>query len=128
MGSHKSRRNFLKESAVALGALAIGELKGVASVSAAEPPSSEVFFTKDLSAAGLMQIYAKINQSISGKVAIKLHTGEPHGPNILPRDMVKTLQQGIPNSALVETNTLYKGKRYTTQDHRETIKIKDALI
>ena len=123
MESHKSRRSFLKESAVALGALAIGELKGVTSVTAAENPSSEVFFTKDISAAGLMQIYARINQSISGKVAIKLHTGEPHGPNILPRDMVRTLQQGIPSSTLVETNTLYKGKRYTTQDHRETIKI-----
>jgi hypothetical protein len=37
--------------------------------------------------------------------------------------MVKALQQHIPNSNLVETNTLYKGKRYTTTDHRETIKI-----
>lgn len=30
-----------------------------------------------------------INEGIYGKVAIKLHTGEPHGPNILPREMVK---------------------------------------
>jgi uncharacterized Fe-S center protein len=81
-----------------------------------------VFFTKDISANGLLEIYSKINKGITGKVAIKLHTGEPHGPNILPRDMVKALQQRIPNSNLVETNTLYKGKRYTTADHRETIK------
>jgi len=52
-----------------------------------------------------------------------LHTGEPHGPNILPVDMVIALQQQIPNSNLVETNTLYKGKRSTTADHRDTIKI-----
>jgi len=82
-----------------------------------------VFFTKDISVNGLLEIYAKINKGITGKVAIKLHTGEPHGPNILPRDMVKALQQRIPNSNLVETNTFYKGKRYTTADHRETIKI-----
>jgi len=56
-------------------------------------------------------------------VAIKVNTGEPNGPNILQREMVKTLQQSIPQSALVETNTLYKGKRFTTADHRETIAI-----
>ena len=84
---------------------------------------SPVFFTNDISVNGLLEIYSKINESITGRVAIKLHTGEPHGPNILPRDMVKALQQRIPNSNLVETNTLYKGKRHTTADHRETIKI-----
>lgn len=37
--------------------------------------------------------------------------------------MVKALQQQIPNSNLVETNTLYKGSREaTTADHRSTIK------
>jgi len=84
---------------------------------------ASVFFTKDISVNGLLEIYSRINGDITGKVAIKLHTGEPYGPNILPRDMVKALQQRIPNSNLVETNTLYKGKRYTTADHRETIKI-----
>ena len=28
-----------------------------------------------------------INEGIYGKTAIKLHTGEKNGPNILPRDM-----------------------------------------
>ena len=88
-----------------------------------DKPGSPVFFTKDISANGLLELYSKINEGITGKVAIKLHTGEPHGPNILPRDMVKALQQRISNSNLVETNTFYKGKRYTTADHRETIKI-----
>ena len=84
---------------------------------------SPVFFTRDISVVGLLEIYSKISEHIAGRVAIKLHTGEPHGPNILPRDMVKSLQQRIPNSNLVETNTLYKGKRSTTEDHRETIRI-----
>jgi len=70
----------------------------------------------------LLKVYAQIRAGISGKVAIKIHTGEPQGPNILPRDMVMALQQSIPNSALVETNTLYKGARFTTEEHRKTIK------
>ena len=99
---------------------------GSGSIPARRPqdkPGSPVYFTKNISANGLLEIYLKINERITGKVAIKLHTGEPHGPNILPRDMVKALQQRIPNSNLVETNTFYKGKRYTTVEHRETIKI-----
>ncbi|MEN6358318.1 MAG: hypothetical protein ABFD83_14695 [Armatimonadota bacterium] len=62
---------------------------------------------KDISANGLLKIYAKINQGVRGKTAIKLHTGEPHGANILPREMAKALQQHIPNSTLVETNINY---------------------
>lgn len=117
------RRTFLKQGAVVLGGAAI-ELGGVrAAVAATQLVKSQVFFTRDISGDGLLRVYSKINEGISGKVAIKLHTGEPNGPNILPRDMVKALQQRIPNSCLVETNTLYKGKRYTTADHRETLKI-----
>jgi uncharacterized protein len=120
---HVSRRGFLKTSAMTMGALAISDVIGIATAAAAKQNKAKVFFTSDISANGLLQIYTKINKDISGRAAIKLHTGEPHGPNILPRDMVKALQQRIPNSTLVETNTLYKGKRFTTADHRETIKI-----
>ncbi|MBQ8032468.1 MAG: DUF362 domain-containing protein [Elusimicrobiaceae bacterium] len=81
-----------------------------------------VYFTRDISPEGLVKIYDKISQHIDGKVAIKLHTGEPHGPNILPRPMVKKLQEHIPNSTLVETNTLYAGGRDTTAKHRQTLK------
>lgn len=117
-----SRRDFLKAGALTLGAAAVSSLD-IGDAFAAENSKSKVFFTKDISANGLLEIYARINQNITGKTAIKLHTGEPHGPNILPKDMVRALQHHIPNSNLVETNTLYKGKRFTTADHRQTIKI-----
>ncbi len=123
MESHSSRRSFLKTGAVALGTVAAAGLQGTGSAVAAGPGKSQVYFTRDISAGGLLRIYSRISKGITGRVAIKLHTGEPHGPNILPRDMVKALQQHIPSSNLVETNTLYKGKRYTTADHRETIKV-----
>lgn len=41
----------------------------------------------------------------------------------LPRDLVQALQATIPNSNIVETNTLYEGDRYTTESHQETIKV-----
>ena len=84
---------------------------------------SKVYFTRDISPNGLVKIYEKVNKDIKGKVLIKFHTGEPHGPNILPIDMVKALVDKVPNSTLGDTNTLYKGDRYTTEQHRKTISI-----
>ena len=85
---------------------------------------SIVYFTRDLSADGLRKIYARINQHLTGKIAIKLHTGEPHGPNIIPRAWVKELiSKDIPDAKIVETNSYYEGDRYTTEKHRETLKI-----
>jgi hypothetical protein len=81
-----------------------------------------VYFTRDISTAGLLKIYAKINQGIGGKVGIKLHTGEPHGPNLLPIELIRGLQATIPNSSIVECNVLYPSPRQKTETHRETIK------
>ena len=102
MKRQTSRRDFLKTGAVALGTAAAAGLQGACSTIAVRPKRSPVYFTKDINANGLLKIYSRISQGVTGRVAIKLHTGEPHGPNILPRDMVKALQQHIPNSNLVE--------------------------
>lgn len=69
-----------------------------------------------------MKVYARVNQGMIGRIAIKLHTGEPHGPNILPREMVKGFQANIPNSSIVECNVLYPSPRQTTEGHRETLR------
>ena len=82
-----------------------------------------MYFTPHIDAEHLRKLYAMINGHIYGNVAIKLHTGEKNGPNILPRDMVRAFQSQIPNSTIVETNTLYKGDRFTTESHRETLKV-----
>ncbi len=88
-----------------------------------EGEKAVVYFTKHIDAEHLKKLYSLVSAEITGKVAIKLHTGERHGPNILPRDMVQALQAAIPQSAIVETNTLYEGDRFTTEKHRETIKV-----
>lgn len=122
MTKQLSRRNFLKGSAVAVGALATGAFSAVDTLLAAPPtPASKVFFTQDISVEGLLKVYAQVNQHMTGKIAIKLHTGEPKGPNILPRDMVKAFQATIPNNTLVECNVLYGSPRQTTAGHRETL-------
>ncbi len=84
---------------------------------------SIVYFTRDLSARGLQKVYERVGENIYGKVAVKVHTGEPHGPNIIPRDWVKSLiKKEFPSAHIVETNTYYEGGRYTTEEHRKTLK------
>ena len=83
---------------------------------------SIVYFTRDLSAEGLLKIFKCISANLTGKTAIKLHTGEPHGPNIIPRPWVKNLiEKALPEAAIVETNAYYAGGRDTTEKHRGTI-------
>ena len=85
---------------------------------------SVVYFTRDLSPEGLKKIYDRVSKGIEGKVAIKLHTGEKNGPNIIPHTWVKELvEKDLPDAAIVETNTYYEGDRYTTEQHRETLKV-----
>ncbi len=110
---------FRKFIGIALALLVI--LSGGAA-KAADENVSIVYFTKDISPAGLLKVYDKVNAGITGKVAIKLHTGEPKGPNLLPLPMIKALQAHIPNSNLAETNVYYSSPRQTTAGHREPIK------
>lgn len=85
--------------------------------------AAKVYFTKKIDAEHLIKLYKMVDENIFGKVAIKLHTGEKHGPNILPRDMVQAFQAQVPDSKIVECNTLYKGDRYDDAGHRETLKV-----
>ena len=122
MAEQFSRRSFLKGGALTVGAFAFGGFPRIDTAMAAPQDKAKVFFTKDISLEGLMKVYARVNQGMSGKIAIKLHTGEPHGPNILPREMVRGFQANIPNSSIVECNVLYPSPRQTTEGHRETLR------
>ena len=132
------RRDFLKLAGLTSAVVATGGLMNMDKLLAQAPvvgstkletgmqsvgSHAKVYFTKKIDAQHLIMLYNLINESIYGKVALKLHTGEKHGPNILPRDMVQALQAQIPNSTIVETNTLYQGDRYTTEGHLETLKV-----
>ena len=114
-----SRKDFLKLAGAAAG----GVLGETAVKDTQKMERAKVYFSKVIDAEHLNKLYDLIKGEITGKVAIKLHTGERHGPNILPREMVKAFQARIPDSTIVETNTLYHGDRHTTEDHRKTLEI-----
>lgn len=85
---------------------------------------SIVYFTRELTPDGLERIFKRIGSNLYGKTAVKLHTGEKHGPNIIPRAWVKQLiENELPGAHIVETNSYYEGDRYTTEQHRETLKV-----
>lgn len=123
MKKEYSRRSFIQKGAVAAGAVAAGELSGVNSADAAPKGKAPVYFTRDISVAGLLKAYAKVNQGMTGKIGIKLSTGEPHGPNLLPISLIKGFQGHVPNSNIVECNVLYRSPRQHTDTHIETLKV-----
>ena len=85
---------------------------------------SIVYFTRNLSAEGLIKAYEQVCANIEGRTGVKLHTGEQNGPNIIPAAWVKALmQKDLPDANIIETNTYYTGDRYTTEQHRKTLKV-----
>ena len=85
---------------------------------------SIVYFTRNLGPEGLIKAYEQVSANISGRTGVKLHTGEQHGPNIIPSAWVKALmQKDLPGASIIETNTYYTGDRYTTEQHRKTLEV-----
>jgi hypothetical protein len=73
---------------------------------------SVIYFTRDISPEGLRKAVAKVSGALEGKVAIKLHTGEQHGPNIIPSAWVKELiENDLPAVESVSYETIQKTKR-----------------
>lgn len=116
-----TRRSALKAGAIAIGAATFCRLPSLAETTSTAK-KSKVYFTKDLSAKGLKKMYALVNRELKGKIAVKLHTGEPNGPNIIPREWVKDLLTDIPGATIVECNVYYDSPRKTTEGHREAIR------
>ena len=82
---------------------------------------SKVYFTSDISPAGLMAVYKALGQQPNGKVAVKISTGEPPNSNYLRPALIKELVQSV-KGTIVESNTAYGGKRASTAVHKQTAK------
>lgn len=120
MDKNLTRRAVLKTGAAALGAAVLSRI--IPEAHAASPKEkSKVYFTRDLSAEGLKKMYALVNGEIKGRVAVKLHTGEPDGPNIIPREWVRELLKNVPQSTIVECNVYYESPRQTTEGHKKVL-------
>ncbi|MDR3342720.1 MAG: DUF362 domain-containing protein [Treponema sp.] len=83
--------------------------------------AATVYFTSDISGRGLLTIYQTLKVPVSGKVAIKMHMGEPGNTNYLRPDIVKPLADAV-KASLVDSNTYYGGSRGTSAGHRQAAK------
>lgn len=80
-----------------------------------------VYFTSDITPEGLMAVYEKLGWNPTGKVAVKLSTGEPPASNYLRPELIKDLVQSV-NGTIVECNTTYGGSRAQTAMHYQVAK------
>ena len=80
----------------------------------AAPP--KVYMFKEISPENLVKIYKALGRDATGKVAVKLSTGEPGGNNYLQPELIKELVQTV-NGTIVECNTAYGGGRADTENH-----------
>ena len=120
---HLTRRDFMKNSTLVLTAAALGGALPDRTARAAESAGvAKVYFCKTINTENLLKVYEKISGNITGKVAVKVHTGEPGAPNLPPRELSRALIERIPNSTIVECNVLYPGPRRTTETHRQLLK------
>jgi uncharacterized Fe-S center protein len=81
---------------------------------------AKVYFTRDISPAGLMKVYEALSPELPGKVAIKVHSGETGNQNFLHPEFWKELIEKV-NGTVTECNTAYEGTRNTTEKHLKTI-------
>ena len=82
---------------------------------------SKVYFTKDLSANGLIKVYESLGVKLNGKVAVKISTGEPGGHNFLNPKLIAPLVNKL-NGTIVENCTAYRGRRFEPSEHWKAIK------
>ena len=85
-----------------------------------DPTAPTVFFTADISPEGLMKVYQALGVTPSGRVAVKISTGESEESNHLRPDFIRDFVHTV-NGTLVECNTAYGGNRATTELHRQAI-------
>jgi uncharacterized Fe-S center protein len=72
--------------------------------------------TKDISGKGLLAIYKELEKekSLNGKIAIKMHWGEPGNHNYLRPEIVHDLCMAV-NGTLVDSNVYYESPRQTAE-------------
>ncbi len=82
--------------------------------------ASKVFFSREITPEKVVEMYQLAGKELSGKVAVKLHSGEEGNQNFLRPEFWKPMIE-YTDGTVVECNTAYEGSRNTTQKHLETI-------
>lgn len=79
-------------------------------------PPPVVYYTKDVTPDNLLAIYQALQRPAHGKVAIKLHMGEPNNHHFLSPELLRPLVCSV-HGTFVDCNTYYGGARDTTEGH-----------
>ena len=80
-----------------------------------------VYFTKELTPQSVVKMYKALGIELSGKVAVKVHSGEAGNQNYLEPLFMKPIIDYV-RGTVVECNTAYEGARNTTLKHKELLK------
>ena len=83
---------------------------------------SKVYFTKNITSENMIKMYEALGNPLPGKVAVKLHSGEVGNQNFIRPPFLKPVIDHV-NGTIVECNTAYEGKRNTTEEHWNTMKL-----
>ena len=83
---------------------------------------SKVYFTKTIQPQMMLRMYEVLGKELSGKVGVKVHSGEVGNQNFIRPNFMKDIITHV-NGTIVECNTAYRGKRNTTEAHWETMKL-----
>ena len=82
---------------------------------------AKVFFTKNITSDSLMKIYKALGVELTGKVGVKVSTGERGSKGYLKADLIGPFVKSL-NGTIIECNTAYAGARNTVEDHLEVAK------
>lgn len=84
-------------------------------------PKSTIYFIKDITPENVVKIYEKLGKELTGKVAVKVHSGEKGNQNYLHPEFMRSIVEHV-HGTIVECNTAYEGARNTTEKHQQLIK------
>ena len=83
---------------------------------------TKVYFTKKITPETMIKMYETLGIELPGKVAVKVHSGEVGNQNFIKPNFMEPIIKYV-NGTIVECNTAYEGKRNTTKEHWETMKL-----
>lgn len=79
---------------------------------------AKVYFTKTITPEKVVEMYQVLNKELTGKVAVKVHSGEAGNQNYLHPEFMRPMIEYV-KGTVVECNTAYEGKRNTTEKHKK---------
>ena len=80
-----------------------------------------VYFTKTITPASVKMLYDTVGADLTGKIAVKLHSGEMGNQNFLRPQFWKPMIDRM-GGTVVECNTAYPGERNSTSKHKALIR------